>query len=57
MLLGGGSGRLDGGRHLSYTDSPVLANLHVTLLDKLDMPLDRFGGSTGRLEIDTLAEL
>ena len=57
MLLGGGSGRLDGGRHLSYSDSPVLANLHVTLLDKLDMPLDRFGGGTGRLEIDTLAEL
>ena len=57
MVLGGGGGRLDGGRHLSYSDSPVMANLLVTLLDKLDMPLDRVGGSTGRLEIDTLAEL
>ena len=57
MVLGGGNGRLKGGRHLSYSDSPVTANLLVTLLDKLDIPLDRVGGSTGPLEIDTLAEL
>ncbi len=57
MLLGGGAGRLNGGRHLNYSDSPVMANLHVTLLDKLDLPIDRVGGSTGRLEIDTLAEM
>ena len=57
MLVGGGTGRLRGGRHLSYSDSPVLANLHVTLLDKLGLPMDRVGGSTGRLDIDTLAEL
>ena len=55
LVLGGGNGRLDGGRHLRYTDSPLMANLLVTLLDKLDLPLERVGGSTGRLEIDTLA--
>ena len=57
MLLGGGNGSLKGGRHLSYTDSPLMANLLVTLLDKLGLPLDRVGGSDGRLEIDTLAEM
>lgn len=57
VLIGGGNGRLNGGRHLSYTDSPVMANLLVTLLDKFDVPMDRVGGSTGRLEIDTLAEM
>ena len=57
VVLGGGNGRLVGGRHLRYTDSPVMANLLVTLLDKLDMPVERVGGSTGRLEIDTLADV
>ncbi len=57
MLTGGGNGRLNGGRHLNYLDSPLMANLLVTLLDKFDMPLGRVGGSTGRLEIDTLAEM
>lgn len=57
VLVGGGNGRLNGGRHLRYDDSPVMANLLVTLLDKFDVPIDRVGGSTGRLEIDTLAEM
>ncbi len=57
MVLGGGNGRLNGGRHLTYSDSPVMANLLVTLLDKMDIPIDKVGGSTGRLDIDTLAEM
>jgi hypothetical protein len=57
MVVGGGNGRLNGGRHLSYTDSPMMANLLVTLLDKMDVPIDRVGGSTGPLEIDTLVEM
>lgn len=52
MVLGGGAGRIKGGRHLRYAGSPVHANLLVTLMDKLDVPLDRVGGSTGRLQID-----
>jgi hypothetical protein len=54
MLVGGGAGRLKGGRHLKYPDEPSMANLLVTLLDKLDVPIDKVGGSTGRLPIDTL---
>jgi hypothetical protein len=55
LVLGGGSGRLKGGRHLKYADDPPLANLMVTLLDKLGMPLDKLGNSNGRLPIDTLS--
>jgi len=55
LLLGGGGGRLHGGRHLRYPSDTSNANLLLTLLDKMNMPLDRLGNSTGRLAIDTLA--
>jgi hypothetical protein len=55
MLVGGGAGRLKGGRHLKYDEEPSMANLLVTILDKLDVPIDKVGGSTGRLAIDTLS--
>ena len=55
LLVGGGAGRLKGGRHLRYPGDTTNANLLLTLLDKLDMPLDRLGNSTGRLELDTLS--
>jgi hypothetical protein len=54
MLVGGGSGRIKGGRHLKYTDKPMMANLLVTLMDKMDVPVDHVGGSNGKLQIDTL---
>ena len=55
LVVGGGAGRLKGGRHLTYTDKPSMANLLVTLMDKLDVPVERIGGSTGKLPIDTLS--
>jgi hypothetical protein len=55
LLVGGGAGKLKGGRHLQYENKPLMANLLVTLMDKLDAPVDHLGGSTGRLEIDTLS--
>jgi hypothetical protein len=55
MLVGGGSGRIKGGRHLKYTDKPMMANLLVTLMDKMDVPVDHVGGSNGKLQIDTLS--
>jgi hypothetical protein len=54
LLVGGGAGTLKGGRHLAYADKPSMANLLVTLMDKLGVPVERVGGSTGRLPIDTL---
>ena len=55
LVIGGGAGRLKGGRHLNYSDKPSMANLLVTLMDKLAVPVERHGGSTGRLSIDTLS--
>ena len=55
LLVGGGAGTLKGGRHLTYTDKPSMANLLVTLMDKLDVPVEQLGGSTGKLPIDTLS--
>jgi hypothetical protein len=55
LLVGGGSGGLEGGRHLAYSDKPSIANLLVTLMDKLGVPVERVGGSTGRLPIDALS--
>jgi hypothetical protein len=54
MLVGGGAGRLAGGQHLTYKDKPSIANLLVTLMDKLDVPVEKIGGSTGKLPIETL---
>jgi hypothetical protein len=33
-----------------FTNEPPLANLHVTLLDKLGLPADRLGDSDGRVK-------
>ena len=55
LLIGGGAGRLKGGRHLAYSGEPPMANLLVTLMDKLGVPVERLGGSTGELPLDTLS--
>jgi hypothetical protein len=54
MLMGGGAGTIQGGRHLKYTDKPTIANLLATLMDKLGVPVEKIGGSTGKLPIETL---
>jgi hypothetical protein len=55
LLAGGGAGHLKGGRHVRYPKETPLANLHLTLLDKFGVKLDRIGDSTGRLDDRTLA--
>ena len=55
ILVGGGAGRLRGGRHLTYSDAPPLANMLVSLMDKFDMPVERIGSSTGKLAFDGLS--
>ena len=49
VVVGSGGGRLKGGRHLRYDNDTPLANLFVSLLDKLDVPVEQFGDSTGQL--------
>jgi hypothetical protein len=51
VLVGGGAGQLKGGRHLRFrVDTPV-ANLHLSILDKLGMPVEKLGDSTGKLDL------
>ena len=47
-VLGGGAGTLKGNQHLRVADRTPLANLHLTLLGKAGIPLDKFGDSTGQ---------
>ena len=52
MVVGGGAGQLKGGRHLRFEANVTpLANLHLTLLDKMGMNVERFGDSSGKLEL------
>jgi hypothetical protein len=55
LVMGGGAGKLKGGRHLKYSNKPTMANLLVTLMDKMDVPVDHLGGSTGKLPLDTIS--
>ena len=55
MLVGGGAGKIKGGRHLKFANKPSSANLLMTIMDKMDYPVEKVGGSTGKLPIDTLS--
>jgi hypothetical protein len=57
MLVGGGSGKIKGGRHLKFANKPSQANLLLTIMDKMDYPVEKVGGSNGKLPIDTLSEV
>jgi len=48
-LIGGGCGKLKGGQHLRYPDETPLANLLVTLLDRVGVPTEGVGNSNGAL--------
>src|SRR5687767_6585773 len=49
LVAGGGAGRLKGGRHIRYTEPAPLANLHLTLLDKVGVRVDSFADSQGKV--------
>ena len=49
IVAGGGGGTLQGGRHLRYASDTPLTNLYVSVLDKLGVPVEQFGDSTGKL--------
>jgi hypothetical protein len=50
LLVAGAATGIQGDRHLRYPDTPI-ANLYLTLLDKLGIHLDSFGDSTGRVDL------
>ena len=52
LLAGGAAGT--GGRHVQYDADTPLANLHLSLLDRMGVPIESLGDSTGRLPLETL---
>jgi hypothetical protein len=51
ILVVGGEASAAGGRHLRVTRDTPLTNLQLTLLDRLGVPLDALGDSTGRVDL------
>ena len=49
IVAGGAAGGMKGNRHIRYAKPTPLANLHLTLLDKVGVRLDSFADSTGKL--------
>ena len=50
ILAGGAAGGMKGNRHVRYKKPTPLANLHLTILDKVGVKLDTFGDSNGKIE-------
>ena len=49
IVAGGAAGRVTGGRYVKYEGEPPLTNLYLSLLDKVGVPTEKLGDSTGRL--------
>ena len=51
LLTTSGIAGIRGGRHIRYPENTPMANLYLTLLQKLGIHAETFGDSTGKLEI------
>jgi hypothetical protein len=49
LLAGGASGAVKGGHHLRFPGTTPMSNLHVSLLEKFQLPVEHFGRSDGEL--------
>ncbi len=47
IVAGGAAGNMRGGKHVQYDKHTPLANLHLTLLNKVGLEMDSFADSTG----------
>jgi hypothetical protein len=50
LVAGGAAGGMQGGRHIRFQNPTPLANLHLTLLDKVGVHLEKFSDSNGRVD-------
>jgi hypothetical protein len=51
VLVGGGAGSLKGGRYVQFPENTPMSNMFVSLLDKVGVPIDKMGDSTGPLRM------
>jgi uncharacterized protein DUF1552 len=49
-LVGGKAAGIKGGRYIRYPKGTPLANMHLTLLEKLGVHAESFGNSTGKVD-------
>jgi hypothetical protein len=47
ILVGGGNGKVRGGQHIDPGQPTPLANVHLTMLDRINARQEHFGDSTG----------
>ena len=50
VVAGGAAGRVKGGRHIQYAEPTPLANLHLTLLERVGVRMDAFADSKGKVD-------
>ena len=50
LIAGGAACGMKGGRHIRFENATPLANLHLTLLDRVGVHLDSFGDSHGKVD-------
>ena len=50
LVAGGGSGRIDTGNHIRCPEGTPLSNLFLTLLNKVGVPAENIGDSTGQIQ-------
>ena len=51
LLVAGAATGIAGNRHVRYPDDTPMANLYLTLLDRLGVDIERFGDSTGQVAL------
>lgn len=51
IVAGGAAGKMKGNRHIHFDKPTPLANLHLTLLNKVGVNVDSFGDSNGSVEL------
>jgi hypothetical protein len=49
LLIGGGGGTLKPGRRVIFRRETPFCNLHLSLMDRMDVEVEGFGDSSGRL--------
>lgn len=50
IVAGGAAGGVKGGRHIRFDEPTALANLHLTLLDRAGVKVEKFGDSNGLIK-------
>ena len=51
LLAGGAAGQIQGGSHIQYPKDTPVTNLFVSIMDRMGVRQDRFGDSTGKLDL------